>query len=87
MSGPSARGAALKGFSASHVDRDRRAGNDDAAAMPATTPVRPGHDFDTAALSTWLSSHVAGFDGPIEVSQFEGGQSNPTFLLRTPSSA
>ena len=56
-------------------------------AMPGTIPVRPGHAFDAAALSNWLSSHVAGFAGPIDITQFEGGQSNPTFLLRSPGGA
>ena len=26
-----------------------------------------------------------GFAGPLEVSQFKGGQSNPTYLLETPT--
>ena len=89
---PNARGprppSPLKGFSSSTVDRAAAAGDDGAAtAMPATIPVRPGHAFDVAALSTWMSSHVAGFNGPIDVTQFEGGQSNPTFLLRSPGAA
>ena len=28
--------------------------------------------------------HLAGFRGPLEIRQFEGGQSNPTYLLHTP---
>jgi len=35
--------------------------------------------FDEAALERWMRDHVPGFQGPIEVSQFKGGQSNPTY--------
>jgi aminoglycoside phosphotransferase (APT) family kinase protein len=41
------------------------------------------HAFDTASLARWMEEHVEGFRGPIEVSQFAGGQSNPTFLLQS----
>jgi aminoglycoside phosphotransferase (APT) family kinase protein len=43
------------------------------------------HRFDSARLCTYLERHLAGFQGPIEVKQFQGGQSNPTYLLMTPS--
>jgi aminoglycoside phosphotransferase (APT) family kinase protein len=46
----------------------------------------PAHNtFDTARLHTWMQTHIAGFAGPIEVRQFAGGQSNPTFLVQSPS--
>ncbi len=51
----------------------------------ALTPVREAHRFDEAALSTYLETHVDGFEGPLTVQQFEGGQSNPTFQLITPA--
>jgi aminoglycoside phosphotransferase (APT) family kinase protein len=41
--------------------------------------------FDVAALERWMEDHVAGFAGPLTVSQFKGGQSNPTYRLDTPS--
>ena len=41
--------------------------------------------FDVAALEQWLAGHVEGFGGPLTVSQFKGGQSNPTYRLDTPS--
>ena len=41
--------------------------------------------FDVAPLEQWMSDHVAGFSGPLSVSQFKGGQSNPTYRLDTPS--
>ena len=49
-----------------------------------TRPVADQHAFDTTALSNWLASHVADFAGPLQVEQFKGGQSNPTFKLVTP---
>lgn len=48
------------------------------------TPVRSGHDFDRDRLAAYLAAHLPGFAGPLAVRQFEGGQSNPTFLLETP---
>ena len=37
--------------------------------------------FDEEALSSWLADHVEAFRGPIAVSQFKGGQSNPTYRI------
>jgi aminoglycoside phosphotransferase (APT) family kinase protein len=47
-----------------------------------TAEVREQHRFDVAALERYLRDRVAGFSGPLEVSQFRGGQSNPTYHLR-----
>ena len=41
--------------------------------------------FDTAALTNWMAENVARFAGPLTVSQFKGGQSNPTYRLDTPT--
>ena len=41
--------------------------------------------FDVAALESWMAEHVHGFAGPLTVSQFKGGQSNPTYRLDTSS--
>lgn len=46
-----------------------------------TRPVAPQHAIDVARLSDWLGAHVAPLAGPLEVAQFKGGQSNPTYLL------
>ncbi|MGH7032252.1 MAG: phosphotransferase, partial [Stellaceae bacterium] len=46
-----------------------------------TMPVREQHRFDSAALAAWMSEHVADFAGPIEIEQFKGGQSNPTYRI------
>lgn len=50
----------------------------------ALTPVREAHRFDEAALAGYLAEQVPGYQGPLEIRQFEGGQSNPTFQLITP---
>ncbi len=46
-------------------------------------PVRDAHRFDEARLADYLSGRLPGFAPPLAVRQFEGGQSNPTFLLET----
>lgn len=49
-----------------------------------TKPVTDGHAFDVAALTAWMKQHISGFDGPVYVEMFKGGQSNPTYKLVTP---
>lgn len=41
--------------------------------------------IDEAALTAWMSAHVAGFEGPLSLERFSGGQSNPTYRVRTPA--
>ncbi len=41
--------------------------------------------FDEAALHAYMLRHVDGYKGPLTVEKFKGGQSNPTYLLTTPS--
>jgi aminoglycoside phosphotransferase (APT) family kinase protein len=48
-------------------------------------PVREGHQIDAAALARWMVQNVPGYAGPLEIDQFKGGQSNPTYRLRTPT--
>ena len=47
-------------------------------------PVREIHQFNEGALFDYLTENVDGFSGTLQISQFQGGQSNPTFLLKTP---
>ena len=54
-------------------------------AYQGTRPVAAAHAFDAGALERYLAGAIPGFRGPIEVDQFKGGQSNPTFRLRSPS--
>ncbi len=46
-------------------------------------PVRQVHRFDEDRLCDYLTAYLAGFKRPLRLLQFEGGQSNPTFLLST----
>ena len=52
-------------------------------SQPITTPVREAHRFDEHALEAYLHTHLKRLDGPLSICQFEGGQSNPTFLLES----
>jgi aminoglycoside phosphotransferase (APT) family kinase protein len=49
-----------------------------------TMPVQERHRFDVDSLDRYMQAHVEGYAGPLVVEQFRGGQSNPTFLIRTP---
>jgi aminoglycoside phosphotransferase (APT) family kinase protein len=48
-----------------------------------TIDVLDSHRFDVAALERYLTRHLPGFAAPISVRQFRGGQSNPTYYLKT----
>src|SRR5437762_3646307 len=54
------------------------------SAFSGTREVSERLRFDISVLESYLAAHVAGFAGPIVVSQFKGGQSNPTYLVETP---
>lgn len=41
--------------------------------------------FDIEDLTRYLTAHVGGFEGPMTVEKFAGGQSNPTYLLKARS--
>ncbi|MED5389365.1 MAG: phosphotransferase family protein [Pseudomonadota bacterium] len=43
--------------------------------------------LDTQKLAAYLEQHIDGFKGPIEADKFDGGQSNPTFKMTSPSGA
>lgn len=59
--------------------------NETRSYIGETGVVRDGHRFDEKRLAEYLHDMVPGFEGPLGVRQFEGGQSNPTFLLDTPN--
>ena len=44
-------------------------------------PVREAHRFDEARLDAWMAANVDGYSGALQVCQFKGGQSNPTYWL------
>jgi aminoglycoside phosphotransferase (APT) family kinase protein len=51
------------------------------SGVPELVDVLPQHRIDEAALGRYLDAH--GIGGPLVIRQFQGGQSNPTFHLRT----
>lgn len=53
-----------------------------AAAAPVGAAAQ---GLDAQALEAWLHKHIPGYQGPLEISRFSGGQSNPTYQLRTPN--
>jgi aminoglycoside phosphotransferase (APT) family kinase protein len=56
-------------------------------AFSGVKPVEPRHRIDEARLAAWLAEHVRDYAGPLDLQQFRGGQSNPTYRLETPDQA
>ncbi|MFW6299628.1 MAG: phosphotransferase [Oceanicaulis sp.] len=54
-------------------------------AFSGTKPIADALKFDEAALKVWLEQNVEGFEGPLTIEQFKGGQSNPTYKLEAKS--
>jgi aminoglycoside phosphotransferase (APT) family kinase protein len=52
--------------------------------MSQLDEVTERHRFDVDRLQQYLQGGLTGFSGPLQVRQFQGGQSNPTYLLITP---
>ncbi|QCF24883.1 phosphotransferase [Hydrocarboniclastica marina] len=50
---------------------------------PQLVEVLPAHRFDEHALAGYLREHLPAMGDTFVVRQFQGGQSNPTFLLET----
>src|SRR5712664_423163 len=46
-----------------------------------TKPVEERHRFDVDALQKYLKDRIDGLRGPLQVEQFKGGQSNPTYRI------
>jgi aminoglycoside phosphotransferase (APT) family kinase protein len=59
------------------------------AEQDFTGTIEPvGQDvLDAARLGAWMDNNVAGFEGPLSIRKFAGGQSNPTYRLDAPSGA
>src|SRR5262245_2395434 len=47
--------------------------------------VLPQHRFDAEPLWQYLQQHLDDFSQPAQLRQFQGGQSNPTYLIATPT--
>ena len=59
----------------------------DADDLTGTRTAAAQHAFDPVALHGWLRQHLKGFDGPLTVEAFKGGQSNPSYKLSTPKAS
>ncbi len=59
-------------------------GIDRQAAFGGTREATGALQIDGARLAAFLADAVPGFGGPLDIRQFRGGQSNPTYRLDTP---
>ncbi|MCQ4260290.1 phosphotransferase [Stutzerimonas stutzeri] len=50
---------------------------------PELIDVLPAHRLDEPALARYLRNHLPGIGDELNVRQFQGGQSNPTYLLES----
>src|SRR5690606_15591641 len=80
------------GVRALHQPRDGGGMSVPPAAPPeeeftGTKPVEERHRLDETKLAAWLERNIEGFEGPLAITQFKGGQSNPTYRLDTPARA
>ncbi|MDM7957235.1 phosphotransferase family protein [Blastomonas sp.] len=57
------------------------------ATMTGTMEVPEQDRLDEAKLTAWFEANVEGFSGPLTMSKFKGGQSNPTYKVTTPDAA
>ena len=48
-----------------------------------TMEVLERHQFDEKALTGFMEENVQDFVGPLTMEEFKGGQSNPTYLVKT----
>ena len=54
-----------------------------ACDQPVLVETRGSHRFDIDRLDAWLADRLDGFGGGLRVRQYEGGQSNPTYLVES----
>ncbi len=47
-----------------------------------TMDVLDKHQFDQESLTNFMEENVEGFEGPLTIEEFKGGQSNPTYLIK-----
>lgn len=55
--------------------------------MTGTMAVPLKDRVDEVALDCWMQDNVEGYQGPLSLSKFKGGQSNPTYKVETPGAA
>ena len=57
------------------------------STFSGTKPAQGALALPREPLALWLSAHVTDFTEILSLQQFKGGQSNPTYLITTPSKA
>ncbi len=57
------------------------------ATMTGTMDVPEQDRLDEGRLTAWFEANVEGFAGPLTMSKFKGGQSNPTYKVATADAA
>ena len=50
-------------------------------SMVGTIPLPVDDTIDAGAVAAWMKGHMPDIDGPIVLSKFKGGQSNPTYRV------
>jgi aminoglycoside phosphotransferase (APT) family kinase protein len=63
------------------MSENRAQSDGNGGESPRSKPVEERLRFDAAALERYLAAHIERLCGPLRIEQFEGGQSNPTYLL------
>ncbi len=63
-----------------HMMRGRQDITTGECVMSEATPQKY---FEEDKLAAWMADQIEGFEGPISVDKFPGGQSNPTFKIST----
>lgn len=53
--------------------------------MVGTMEVPDKDKLDDAKLSEWMGDNIPDFAGPLSITKFKGGQSNPTYKVETPT--
>jgi aminoglycoside phosphotransferase (APT) family kinase protein len=54
-------------------------------AFTGTVEPEGADRLDEARLTEWMAANVEGFEGPIHLTKFKGGQSNPTYKIAAAS--
>lgn len=54
-------------------------------AFVGTVEPEGADKLDEARLTEWMAANVAGFQGPLHLTKFKGGQSNPTYKIEAAS--
>ena len=55
--------------------------------MSDTIDIPEKDRLDESALAAWMTTNIPGFQPPLRLSKFRGGQSNPTYRIDTPTHA